>query len=263
MLSPVTSAESQTCRSEGYRSKTIVDFRYHLVSIIAVFLALAIGIVVGTAALNGPVLDGLRGNIDRLADDKRNLEGDVVVLRRDAEAADDFALSIAPGLVRGALEDERVLLVVTPETPADLVDRVTPLLVQAGATVIGQLDVLPALSDPEQTQLIEDLVAEVVPAGLRLPDGEAVERAAVELAAALVQKPDGDGIDSGEAQAVVSAFQEADLVRFAAEGTDELRQATTVVVLVVAAPDDRYGCTTCSKMATKSMRGSAPIVRTE
>ena len=39
----------------------MVDFRYHLVSIIAVFLALAVGIVVGTAALNGPVLDSLRG----------------------------------------------------------------------------------------------------------------------------------------------------------------------------------------------------------
>ena len=33
----------------------MVDFRYHLVSIIAVFLALAVGIVVGTAALNAIV----------------------------------------------------------------------------------------------------------------------------------------------------------------------------------------------------------------
>ena len=31
----------------------MIDFRYHIVSIIAVFLALAVGIVVGTTALNG------------------------------------------------------------------------------------------------------------------------------------------------------------------------------------------------------------------
>jgi len=33
----------------------VINFRYHVVSLTAVFLALAIGLVVGTAALNGPV----------------------------------------------------------------------------------------------------------------------------------------------------------------------------------------------------------------
>ena len=47
-------------RREG---SLIVDFRYHLVSIIAVFLALALGIVVGTTALNGALLDSLKGSM--------------------------------------------------------------------------------------------------------------------------------------------------------------------------------------------------------
>ena len=51
------------------RSVTVVDFRYHLVSIIAVFLALAIGIVIGTTALNGALLDNLKGSIN--APDRR------------------------------------------------------------------------------------------------------------------------------------------------------------------------------------------------
>ncbi len=38
----------------------MIDFRYHLVSIVAVFLALAIGIVLGTTALNGPITSRLR-----------------------------------------------------------------------------------------------------------------------------------------------------------------------------------------------------------
>ena len=37
----------------------MISFRYHLVSIIAVFLALALGIVVGTTALNGPITKDL------------------------------------------------------------------------------------------------------------------------------------------------------------------------------------------------------------
>lgn len=221
---------------------TVVDFRYHLVSIIAVFLALAVGIVVGTAALNGPVLDSLRGSITRLTEDKRTLETDVATLRSEVQASDDFALGIAPTLVRGSLSGERVLLVVTPETPADLAERLVPVLAEAGASVTGQLSVLPALSDPEQRLLIEDLVAEVVPAGVELPDGSPVERAAAELAAALAvqggdsdAEPGADGIDAGEAQAVVSAFQEADLVEFSSDDAT-LRQATLVVVLGGPAP---------------------------
>ena len=39
----------------------MIDFRYHLVSIVAVFLALAIGIVIGsTSVLKGAVLSGLQ-----------------------------------------------------------------------------------------------------------------------------------------------------------------------------------------------------------
>ena len=214
----------------------MVDFRYHLVSIIAVFLALAVGIVVGTAALNGPIQDGLRTSINRLTDDKRALEGDVEQLRGQVAASDDFATRIGPQLVGGALEDQRVLLVTTPETPGDLAERVRPLLADAGATVSGSLEVRPALGEPEQRQLLEDLVAQVVPAGVKLPDGEPVERAAAELAAALTSGAGDKAVDAGEAQAVVSAFEEADLVRFTPEPGAEEGLTPATVVLVLAPP---------------------------
>jgi hypothetical protein len=44
----------------------VIDFRYHLVSIVAVFLALAVGVVLGSAALNGPVVAGLRKSVSTL-----------------------------------------------------------------------------------------------------------------------------------------------------------------------------------------------------
>ncbi|MCW2530376.1 MAG: Copper transport outer membrane protein MctB, partial [Pseudonocardiales bacterium] len=37
----------------------MISFRYHLVSIIAVFLACALGVVVGTTGLNGAILSDL------------------------------------------------------------------------------------------------------------------------------------------------------------------------------------------------------------
>ena len=42
----------------------MISFRYHLVSIVGVFLALAVGIVVGTTALNGPITKDLRHKLD-------------------------------------------------------------------------------------------------------------------------------------------------------------------------------------------------------
>lgn len=200
------------------------------------FLALAVGIVLGTTALNGPVLDDLRGNIDRLTADKRTLEVDVSGLRSELRASDGFAESVGPGLVRDTLAEQTVLLVTQPDTPSELVDRTAALLEQAGASVTGRLRLLPALSDPEQSALVEDLVADVVPPGVDLPDSEAVERAAVELAAALSVPTQGEPVEPGDAQAVVSAFEEADLVQFETTG-DTLRQATLVVVLGGPAPD--------------------------
>lgn len=213
----------------------MVDFRYHLVSIIAVFLALAVGIVLGTTALKGPVLDDLRDNIRRLSADKRSLEGEVGGLRSQVGSADEFAAGVGPGLVRGTLSEQNVLLVTMPETPSDVVERLTALLGEAGAQVTGELRVLPALSDPEQAQLVEDLVAEVVPAGVDLPDGEPVERATAELAAALTSPPRGQSVDPDEAQAVLSAFEEADLIEFDSDG-GVLRTASLAVVLSGPAP---------------------------
>lgn len=192
--------------------------------------------MLGTTALNGPVLTDLRGRIEDLTSDKRGLEGDVGELRADLRAADDFATAVGPAMVAGDLQDQRVLLVVTPQTPAELAERLTPLLAQAGAQVSGTLRVLPALSDPGSRQLVEDLVADVLPPGVRLPDGEPAARATAELAAVLGRRPGGKGVDSADAQAVLSAFQEADLIQYAGKG-GTLQPATAVVVLGGPAPE--------------------------
>jgi hypothetical protein len=213
----------------------MIDFRYHLVSIIAVFLALAVGIVVGTAALNGPIVDGMRGDIDQLSRDNQLLEDQVTGLEADVGAADAAAAQLAPRLVGGALDRSRVLLVTTPGAPPELAGQLAPVLTAAGATVTGRLDVRAALGDPESRALVEDLVAQVLPAEIELPDGSPVERAAAELAAALATGPGAAKVEEEEAQAVVSAFQEADLVSFDSAATDDALTSATLVV-VLAAP---------------------------
>lgn len=215
----------------------MVDFRYHLVTIIAIFLALAVGIVVGTTALNGPVLDGLRDSNSGLISEKRALQSDVNGLESEIDTADDFARVLAPDLVGGRLEGQSVLLVLAPDADRQVADRLSTTLSEAGALVTGRLSLQPALLDPDQGQLVDDLVASVVTPGLALPEGAAVARAAAQLAAVLLVRPGDEPIERDAAQQVVSAFEEADLVQLDDEG-EQIVAATTAVLLAGPAPTE-------------------------
>jgi hypothetical protein len=215
----------------------LVDFRYHLVTIIAIFLALAVGVVVGTTALNGPVLDGLRDRNSGLISDKRALQGDVRDLEDDVLTADQFARAVYGQVLGGTLAGERVLVVTAPEADGSVADQLTPALTAAGASVTGRLALQPALFAPAQTQLVEDLVASVVPAGVELPETSAVERAAAVFAAALLVQPGEDALEADDALQVVSAFEEAGLVDLTDEG-EQLQPATGAVLLAAPVPEE-------------------------
>ena len=109
----------------------MIDFRYHLVSLIAVFLAVALGIVIGTTQLNGPVLTNLQDQVSALQTDKRLLEDETQSLQTQLDSQGGFAEEVGPALVAGTLAGRRVLLVVADEgVEADIVARWPGLLVE-------------------------------------------------------------------------------------------------------------------------------------
>lgn len=209
----------------------MIDFRYHLVSIIAVFLALAVGIVVGTTALNGPVLDGLKTSVSSLTGDKRSLEGDVLDLRRQTATRDDFTRIVAPAVVRGALDGRRVLVVSAPDAPNAVRDALLVALKTAGATVTGDVRMRPALVEPSGTATVQDVVTAVAPTNLQLPRGSAADQAAAELAAALVTA--SGGLSSTAIQTVIGGFTGADLLDVAGRSVEG---NATLVLMVTGSP---------------------------
>ena len=101
----------------------MVDFRYHLVSIVAVFLALGIGVLMGSGVVGEPLLDNIRDRArdvqafnDRLKDDVDDLEHDLTVSRHFVEA-------VEPMLVDGRLAGDDVVIVdvATGDVPLDAV----------------------------------------------------------------------------------------------------------------------------------------------
>lgn len=220
----------------------MIDFRYHLVSLIAVFLALAIGMVVGTTALNGYVLDNLRARNAAIIADKRGLETDVRELRNQVAKREQFATVVGPAVVAGALAGQGVLVVTTPGASDDVVARLTTLITQAGGTPTGVLKLRTDLLDPAKSAVVDDLVASVVPAGLTLPAGTPAERAAVELAAATVTAPGAVAVGADAAGKILGGFTGADLVDIARPaGTKSAAalQPATLAVMVTGGADGR------------------------
>lgn len=220
----------------------MIDFRYHLVSIIAVFLALAIGIVVGTTALNGYVVDDLRARNGKVIHDKRTLESIVKGLRTQVSRREQFAADIAPEVVAGQLAAERVLLVTTPGASEQLVRDLTDLISQAGGTPAGELALHGDLLDPAKSGVVDDVVAQVAPAGLDLPSESTGARAALELAAAVVTRPGPAGVSRDAAAKILGGFTGADLVsvrRPAGTASGTALTPATLVLLVTDAGDGR------------------------
>jgi hypothetical protein len=190
----------------------MIDFRYHLVSIIAVFLALAVGIVVGTTTLNGYVLDNLRAANAKVIHDKRGLESNVKGLRNQVARRDQFATTVAAEVVSGQLDGQRVVVVTTPGVSEDVVKQLSTLVTQAGASLTGRVRLRGDLLDPTKSAVVDDVAAGVAPAGLDLPEGAATDRAVLELAAALVASPGGQSISADAATKVLAGFAGADLI---------------------------------------------------
>jgi hypothetical protein len=149
----------------------VIDFRYHLVSLIAVFLAVALGIVIGTTQLNGPVLSNLQSQVTALQADKRSLEDRTQGLKAQVASSDAFEQAVAPALVKGSLTARRVLLVLADDqVPQDAVDRVTTLIGNAGGTVGGTIRLQPAYSDPATDAALQSYVTGPgLPPGVKLP----------------------------------------------------------------------------------------------
>jgi hypothetical protein len=103
----------------------MIDFRYHLVSIVAVFLALAIGIVLGTTALNGPIeskLSRLEASARSEADTLRTQNSQ---LQQQINNDQSFAQANASLVLPHLLDGQSVVLVVAPGAMPQVVTGVT------------------------------------------------------------------------------------------------------------------------------------------
>ena len=164
----------------------MIDFRYHLVSIVAVFLALAIGIVLGSTELQGPAYSFL----DRTTAKLQN-QLDQATAQRDAaqqqNAQDDlYAQAIEPAVLRNLLTGQRLLIVTEPGAQSSVVSGISTAANDAGASVTGQINLAPKFFDTSgttQDSLNQTTLAVAQGDGLTLDTSATYQQQAAQLIA--------------------------------------------------------------------------------
>ena len=129
----------------------MIDFRYHLVSIVAVFLALAIGIVLGSTELQGPAYNFLDKTTSKLENELSQVSSQRDTAQQQASEDEQYAQAVEPAVLRGLLTDQRLLIVTEPGAQPGVVSGITAAAVDAGATVTGQINLTSKFFDTSGT----------------------------------------------------------------------------------------------------------------
>lgn len=224
----------------------MIDFRYHLVSIVAIFLALAIGIVFGSTALRGTLLRTLQLEATRLHNEisaKNVANGS---LTQQVAAGDAFAQAGAPLLLAHLLDGQGVVLVSAPGAQQQAINGIETAVKQAGGTVTGQVALQQQFFDTGATNennllaLAQHLTQQIaLPASAAQSSQQTANpqlagqlQAASVLATAIVTK-DGPGLSIAETHAVLAGFAQGGFLRVDVAG---LKPATLAVVVIPATP---------------------------
>ena len=145
--------------------------RHHAVSLVAVFLALAVGIVLGSGLLSSSLVTGLRDDKAEMRQELQDAEDRAALLDGQLLAADGFDATVAPRVVRDALTDRTVLVVTTPDADPGDVDALIRTVGDAGGRVTGRLALTDSFVGAAGADQLRTTVTNVIPAGVELQTG--------------------------------------------------------------------------------------------
>jgi hypothetical protein len=186
----------------------MISLRYHVVSIAAVFLALAVGVVLGASGVSDRLLSAVVTRSEDLGGQVQDLTVQRDGLAAAQRGAEEFAARIGPAAVRGLLPGRSVSLVGVGADPADR-DAVVALIGASGAVLAGEVDLAPAAVDPARADELRELTAQLLPAGAQLPAATDTGTLAGGLLGAVLTGP---GAKPGPRDAVLAGLAAAGFV---------------------------------------------------
>ena len=117
----------------------MIDFRYHLVSLISVFLALAVGVVLGAGPLQNSLGTALNDQVTALRENRNATQAKLEQTETAVNERDSYITQAATSLLPGTLASKNVAMVLLPDAKAEDADAIATQLKNAGATVTGRV----------------------------------------------------------------------------------------------------------------------------
>jgi outer membrane murein-binding lipoprotein Lpp len=243
----------------------VITLRAHAISLAAVFLALAIGVVLGSGLLSNTLLSGLR-------DDKRDLQNQINTLIEDnnalnekLSAAGEFDAQMAPRILRDALAGKSVVLFRTPDANDDDVNTLSRLVAAAGGTAAGTVSLTQEFVEANSAEKLLSVVnSPIVPAGaqLRTTSVDQGSQAGDLLGIALLIPKDLLARPVGDQQrdAVLAALRDTGFLTY---GNQHIGAANTALIVTGGALGDdggNKGATVARFAAGLAPHGSGTVV---
>ena len=239
-----------------------MSIRHIVLSLAAVFAALAIGVVLGARVLSGPHAayhgdGGLTQQVSTLTDETS-------ALREQLSAADEFDAQMSARIVRDTLAGKSVALIRTPDAEDSDVDALRGLIEQAAGAVTGTIALTPEFVDGDSAEKLRSVVVSpIVPAGAQLSTTltDAGAQAGDLLGIALLINRDPAVAPAGEAErdTVLAALRDTGFLTYAgAIGAAD----TALVVTGGALPADSgtRGATVARFAAAMAPHGSGTVL---
>jgi len=206
----------------------VIDFRYHLVSIVSIFMALAVGIVLGAGPLKEDIGNTLTSEVKNLRADKASLRSELDAAEKGTSARDEFTSASNRSLLAERLKDTTVTLVVLPGADPNLVKSTQGTLASAGAVVGSTISVQDNWVDPDKAAFRATLgqqLASQVGVPIDQSGSDVVDAV---LARSVLAKA---GSTAAGAASALEAMRTGDLIRYT---PDNVKVAS--IAVVVAGP---------------------------
>jgi hypothetical protein len=147
----------------------MISLRQHALSLAAVFLALAVGVVLGSGFLSDTLLSSLRDEKRDLYTQISGLNDQKNAMNEKLAAANNFDNQLVGRIVHDALGGKSVVVFRTPDARDDDVAAVSKFIGQAGGTVTGTVSLTQEFVDANSAEKLRTVVnSSILPAGQQL-----------------------------------------------------------------------------------------------
>ncbi|OBK79612.1 copper transporter [Mycobacterium sp. 1274761.0] len=242
----------------------MISLRTHAISLAAVFLALAIGVALGSGLLSNTVLSGLRDDKHELQSQLDGLTEQRNALNEKLGAAGEFDTQMSPRILRDAMAGKSVVVFRTPDAQDDDVDSLTRMVQQAGGTVTGTVSLTNEFVDANSAEKLLSVVnSPIVPAGAQLST-KSVDQGSqagdlLGIALLINRDPKVPAVDDQQRDTVLTALRDTGFITYA----DRIGAANTAVVVTGGGLGDdagNRGATVARFAAGLAPHGSGTVV---